>query len=314
MQYADAIFSNILTRNVAAAIPAMGQFAALKAFNFVQVAGDKYQYKVFDSNDIIRDEAQQVAPGALRKRISIDVQDKSGLCKDYSVEMPVPFKLIKEAGDAVLQAHADILMQKGLITIEKAMFETFFADSSFDNLVDVDGVGAGWNESTSDPIAQVKEQIQLVLAKTGIKLNTITATSDTANALLNNENVLGRLSANSEKVIGYSDLARLFGVNEFIVSDVASIAGNEVAGEVGALVGTEKLLVHYKTGLDPRFSISSGLVAVSNTAEDVVGTNGIGIVKYDELQSRSTILGLELNFDMPVVAKHLGVLFKNTIH
>jgi len=310
MQYNDVTFDHILTRGAVAGLQNLQGFAAQRAANLITVPGDSTKYKYFEQNNINVDDAQERSPGSHYKRINHNVVTKTINCVDYGLEASVDRKLQKELGREILQTEADILYQKGFIRMEKVFFETYFADASFDTLLDGDSDFTKWSDASSNPIKDIQSAKRNIARKTGVMPNTITCTADVADELLQNPEIIDRIRTDVDRILQYQDLARVFRVNEFIVSEATSSVDEDTEAD---LIDTKKLLIHHKVNGDARLQPASMLIAVSNTAQDIVGTNGVGIVRYYEPQTRSDVLGLDMNFDMVRPATYTGALFKDCI-
>ena len=311
MQLNDARFDHILTRGAAISIQNIDDFAVLKSFNMINVEGDLFQYKIWRQNEIPVNNVEARAPGAHYKRVSHNVQTKTGTCQDFGLEEAVDKKLQKELGEGALQGTADILYQQGLINMEIAMFNTFFDPAAYD--YNQDGVGGDFtvfNDAASNPIQVVRDQIMSIARRHGVKPNTITATADVANALLQNAEIKDILPTDSLRLLDHQKLAQVFGVDNFNVSGVVSAANSQADAD---FIDSGKLLIHHKTPLNPRLKANSGLIAVSNTAQDVVGTNGIGMLRYYEIQTNSDVVRVDLNYDMVIPATFSGALLRRCL-
>ena len=296
-----AVFSKPLTLGAVAQITEQDLYVATKAFPIVLADSLKGTYKYYDKDDLAKYEIELRKPTASYKRITLDVAEKTYLCRQYGLRYDVPIEIEGELGGDPLMVGADVLVDNGLQCLESNMVDTYLATSYWDN-ADITPT-TKWDATGGNPIADIRAA-KITVKNAGKRIpNAILCTEDVFEALLENDEILDRMPTDSMRILSKEEqLAAVFDVKYFFVTKAPSVTA------------TEKLLLYYRDDVAPTQKPNAGLIIVRNYAGDIVDARGMGITEpvFDE-DTDSDFIKLKLRFDMVSPATSLGVLFINQL-
>ena len=140
------------------------------------------------------------APGTSTKRVNIRYQDKTYSVDQYSVEVPIPRELIREADEARrLNVGANLDISRIAMTtandilgldyeLEVAALATTAGTYAAGHVLAL-AAGTKWSASTGTPVTDITAASETIRKKIGKRPNTLTLSADAWNALRFNDQV-----------------------------------------------------------------------------------------------------------------------------
>jgi hypothetical protein len=169
-----------------------------------------------------------------------------------------------------------------------------------------------WDQSSSNPMAQIDYLKQFIKSQTGFLPNTLVLTPDVFFALRNNASVLDRIKYTQRGIVSEDLLAALFGVEKLLVASAVQNTAQE--GKTGAfsfLVSNVALLVYANPA--PSILQPSGGYIFSWQGLFGAGAQGNRIMSFRMEHLKADRIEGEMAFDMHLVGSDLGVYLYNIL-
>lgn len=317
----DVHVNRPLTNISIAYIQRAADFIADKVFPIVPVMKQSDRYFVYDKSYWFSAAAQLRAPAtesagsgfaidntpnyfagvwALHK----DVDDQTRANADAPLNMD---------RDATLFVTQNMLLRREIQFNYKFMqLNTWTGQPDFQP--NVNGKGY-WDNSSSNPMADVDQLKQEIKSQTGFLPNTLVVANDVFFALRNNASVLDRIKYTQRGVVTEDILANLFGVEKFLVSSVVQNSAVESPapspGTFSYLASNNFLLVYSAPA--PSILQPTGGYIFSWNGLFGAGAQGNRISKFRMEQLKSDRIEGEMAFDMKLVGADLGCYGYNVL-
>lgn len=298
-------------------------FIADKVFPKIPVKKQSDVYFVYNKGDFFRDEAR-VRGGA-----------SESVGGEYGVEASDPYyaKVWAFHKDVTEQERAnsdeplscdqdatDFVTQKMLIKKEVVWASKYFKTGVW--TTEVTGVDSTpsatqaikFDNTTSDPIKVVTDQIVVMASQTGFKPNTLVMSPKVFFALKNHASILDRIKYTQKGIVTTDLLATLFEVdNVYVPWGVVNSANQGEADAIDFIMGNHMLLCYINP--KPALKKPSAGYIFTWTGLEGAGAFGNRIVRLpmDQLGLGTERIEGEIAFDCKVVAQDLGVFFKDIV-
>lgn len=257
----DVHVNTTLTNISVAFMQNAASFISNQVFPNVPVMKQSDRYFIYNRGDFNRDEAEKRAPGTESAGNGFRLDNTPNyFCDVRAFHKDVDRQVIANA-DAALNPMDDaarFVMQKLMINKEVDFASTFMTGGVWDN--DYDGVASGagtnetiqWSDTTNgDPIGDVTEGIDTILANTGIEPNTLVLGKQVFTAVQNHPDMIDRVKYsggvgnNNPAMVTAEAMAQVFGVDRVLISKAVKNSAAEGATESSDfIVGKSALLVH----------------------------------------------------------------------
>jgi hypothetical protein len=183
------------------------------------------------------------APGAATKRINIKYDGKTYAVDQYSVEVPLPRELLREADESrrlnvgnyldvsriAMTTANDVL---GLdYEIEVAQLATTAGTYASGHVLALAG-GTKWSADTGTPVTDIDAARDTIRKKIGKKPNRLTLSADAYTALRNNKQVLSRLPSTFIGTPGVNELKTILEIDDIVVGDAVWIDDTDTGRDV----------------------------------------------------------------------------------
>lgn len=236
-------------------------FVASRVFPNVPVAKQSDRYFTFDRGDFNRDEAKRRAPGTESAGGGFNLDNTpTYYCDVFAFHQDIPWQVMANA-DAALdlqRAASEYVSHKILIRKEKDWVARFFTGGVWTN--DVDGVASSagtneviqWSDQTSgDPIGNMREAKTTVLESTGFEPNTLVMGQRVFDALVDHPDIVDRIkysggvgNGNPARV-NEQTLAALFGLERVMVAKaIENVAAEGDTNSHSFITGKKALLCY----------------------------------------------------------------------
>lgn len=269
------------------------------------------KYFVFNKADLLRDEMEERASGTPSMRTNYRMSTDSYYCDRFSLSTAVSDDEIAEA-DSPLQPLADavdVLTQKALIKHEVKMAATVMAAASWgSNTAALSGTDRFDDYTSSDPIDKIGDAMRTI-QPAGKVANTIITNYKVFSVLRDHPDIIARLrdGGTDPKVANANDLARIFGVNQFLVAGgVYNSAKAGATASYSNIVANSLLVCYLDTGASlkkpsafKRFDLRRfGLSQIKRMRDDLI---------------ESEIVEINCAFDYKITGAELGYLYTTVV-
>ena len=326
---ADVHVDAALTNISIAFMQNANNFVASRVFPIVPVAKQSDRYFTIDRGDFNRDEAQKRAPGTESAGGGYRIDNTpTYYCDVYAFHKDIPDQIVANADDALdLQSAAsDFVAHKMLIKMEKDWATTYFAGGLWTN--DVNGVAASagtgevlqWNDTSSDPIGNIRAAITAIEESTGFTPNTLTIGKHVMDALEDHPDIVDRIKYSgmtgrdgNPARVNENTLAQLFGLERVLVCRAIENTAAEGATNSHSFILGKKALLTYSPPSPNRLTPTAGYTFVWNGYLNQ--NNGMGFAtsrfRMDSLKSER-VEG-EMAFDQKLIAADLGYFWDTIV-
>lgn len=296
-------------------------FVATRVFPNIPVSKQSDRYFVYDRGDFNRDEMQQRAPGTPSAGGGYRLDNTpTYFASRWSFHKDVPDE-VRANADAALNPDREataFVTHKALIRREKAFVGSFFTTGRWG--VDITGVtgtpSAGqvkkWNDATSTPIINIRDQKRAIAQSTGFEPNKLVLGRATYDALLNHPELIDRIkygqTAGGPAVVNRQTMAALFEVDEVLVMNAVENTGVEGAANAHQFIGGAHALLTYSAP-EPGLMTPSGGYTFSWTGLLGSGNEGNRIRQFRMNDLDADRIEIDMCFDMRLIAAELGCFF-----
>jgi hypothetical protein len=277
----------------------------------VPVTAMSNKYYIYNKADMLRDEMQERASGTESQRTNYRMSSDSYLCDRFSLSIPVTDDEIAEA-DSPLSPLADaveILTQKALIKHEVKMAETVMAAASWgSNTAALSGTDRFDDYTGSDPIDKIGDAMRTVQPAGAIP-NTIVTNYKVFSVLRDHPDIVARLrdGGTDPKVATQNDMARIFGVDQFLVAGGMYNSAKAGATASYSNIVANSLLVCY---LEPGASLKKP----SAFKRFDLRRFGLSQIKrWRDEPIESEIVEINMAFDYKITGAELGYLYTTVV-
>ena len=303
-------------------------FVAGQVFPNLPVQKQSDLYYVFDRGYFNRDEAKKRAPGTEAAKVGFDLDTASYFADVWAVKHGIPDQIAANA-DAVLnleRAAAELVTHKMLIRREKDWAANYFTTGVWGT--DISGVAASpgtdevvqWSDQTSgDPIANIRSAKTDIMESTGFMPNTMVMSQRVLDALVDHPDIVDRIKYSggvgntNPAVTTEQALSQLFGIPRLLVMRGVENTAAEGDSNVHSFIGGKNALLTYAA---PTPGIMTPSAGYSFSWQGYLGqTNTFGMAtkrRYrDELET--TEVEGAMSFDHKLVAADLGYYFSGIV-
>lgn len=183
------------------------------------------------------------APGAATRRVEIKYEGKTYTVNQYSVEIPMPRELIREADESRrlnVGNHLDV-SRIALVTandilaldyeIEVATLATTAGTYAAGHVLALAGA-TKWSAATGTPVTDIRAAADVIRKKIGKRPNKLTLSADAMSALEQNAEVKTYLPSTQQGVATIEQLKNILNVAEIVVGDAVWMNDADVGADV----------------------------------------------------------------------------------
>lgn len=257
------------------------------------------------------------APGGATKRVDIKYQDKTYTVQQYSVEVPIPRELLREADESrrlnvgnyldvsriAMTTANDIL---GLdYELEVAALATNAATYAAGHVQALAG-GTKWSASTGTPVTDIRAASDVIRKKIGKRPNKLTLSADAHSALITNSEVSSYLPDSQMGPATNEQLKTILNVKEIVVGDAVWMDNAGVGQDVW---GNNAILAYV-----PTIGANTGDISLAEPAfgfTNVLEGHPFSETPYYDNGSKSWIYGATYERQPNVAYNTAAFLFQN---
>jgi hypothetical protein len=183
------------------------------------------------------------APGSATKRVDIRYDGKTYTVNQYSVEVPIPRELIREADESrklnvgnyldisriAMSTANDILLLD--YELEVAGLATTVGSYAAGHVLALAGA-TKWSAPTGTPVTDIRAASETIRKKIGKRPNTLTLSADAAQALETNAEVKSYLPSTQMGPATLEQLKTILKVERIVIGDAVSMDASGVGSDV----------------------------------------------------------------------------------
>lgn len=288
-------------------------FVAMRAMPNMPVQMQSDLYYVFDRSDFFRDEAQERADGTESAGGGFKLSTNPYFARVYAFHKDVTDRQRANQDQPVRldESASQFVTHKMLIKREKEFAASFFSAGIWSNQPDISGTS--WANAAGTPIEDIRSAKREVQQGTGYRPNKMIISRTGIDALLDNEDILARITGGSTTPnpaqVNMRLLAQLFELDDIYVMDAIENTAKEGASEANSFIGGDNALLYYapnSLGLEEPTAGASfswnGFMGATNA--------GMRIKRFREEKLEADRIEGQMAFDHKVVAPDLGYLFR----
>lgn len=289
-------------------------FVASRAMPNAPVEKQSDLYYEFSREDFFRDEAQERADGTESAGGGFDLSTSPYFCRVYAFHKDVTDRQRANADDPVRldEAAAQFVTLKMLIKKELLFRAAYFTTGIWGTDL---SPSTKWNAASSTPIAEIRTAIRTVHNATGMRPNRMLIGRPSWDALLDNDDVLSRITGGSTKdipaIVMRELIAQLFELETIEVFDSVVNSAPKGATESTAFIGADNCLIYYAPQAVALDVPSAG---VQFSWRGLFGStaNGIRIKRFRHEPTASDRIEGEIAVDFKKTAAVLGYMLNDT--
>ena len=222
--------------------PAQGNFIAQTLFpRLPQALSSASLIKM--GNERLRRYNLRRAPGSPTKRLDIKWDGKTYTVDQYSVEVPIPRELLREADESRRLNVGQFLdiSRVAMATVNDVLaidYEIEAAGAATDptsyaagNVLALTG-GTKWSASTGTPVTDIRAASNMIRKATGVRPNTMVLSADAKLAVVGNAEVRGYLPSTQMGPATLDQLKQIFEVENIVVGDGIYMDANDVGQDI----------------------------------------------------------------------------------
>jgi hypothetical protein len=300
-------------------------FVATRVFPIIPVSKQSDRYYVYDRGDFNRDEMEERAPGTESAGSGYKLDNTpTYFAPLYAIHKDIPDQ-VRANADSVLAPDREataFVTHKALIRREKFFVSKFFTTGVWSNdITGVSGVpSAGqakqWNDSTSTPIANIRDAKRIILGSTGFEPNKLVLGRAVYDKLVDHPEIIDRIkygqTAGAPAKASLALLASLFEVDEVLVMNSIENTAKEGQTNSHSFIGGKHAMLVYSAPA-PGLMTPTGGYTFSWTGYMGAGSEGNRVKSFRMENLGSDRVEIEMAFDMKVVAADLGVFWNGIV-
>lgn len=257
------------------------------------------------------------APGAQTKRVNIKYEGVVYSVEQYSVEVPMPRELLREADESRK------LQVGNYLDVSRIAMTTAIDILSLDYELEVAGVATDpdsyssgnvqaltgatkWSASTGTPVTDISAAVEVVRKRVGVRPNVLTLSADAFQALKTNAEVRTYLPSTQTGPAAIEQLKTILNVPEIVIGDAVWIDENDDGRDVW---GNNAILAYV-----PSIGAGSGNISLAQPAfgfTNVIEGHPFAETPYYENGSKSWIYGATFERRPNVAYDDAAFLFQN---
>lgn len=256
------------------------------------------------------------APGAETKRIEVKFEGKAYSVEQYSVEVPIPREIIREADESRrlnVGNYLDI-SRIAMVTADGVLAQDYELDvaglaqlpaSYAPGHVQALAGGTKWSAVTGTPVTDIRAGVEIIRKKTG-KRASLFLSPDSKSSLITNTEVRSYLSDNQTGPATMDQLKTVLEVESIEMGDAIWVDNNEVGQDIW---GNNAILAYV-----PKMSGSGGDISLAEPAfgfTNVIDGHPFAETPYYENALKSWIYGATYERRPSISYNTAGFLFQN---
>ncbi|MCC5876909.1 MAG: hypothetical protein JJU11_11880 [Candidatus Sumerlaeia bacterium] len=279
----------------------------------VSVRKQSDRYFIHDpERETIRSTWDGRAPGTEATEVDFALSSDSYYCSDHALESALPDEE-RENADAPLQPQVErveFLTEKILLNQEANLAGVLRKPGNLPG-VDLGQTGQDWNDSSVDPVAQIEEGRDAILAAVQAVPNVLVLPHSVYTVARNHPKIVERVKYSSLGVVGTGVLAELFDVEKVLVARAfQNVAPRGQEPDLAPIWGDDVLLLH----VPQRPSLKMVAPALTFIWGQALGSSrGSSVQTWREERRKATMIRVQKYYDQKIVAPGAGYILRNAV-
>jgi hypothetical protein len=276
-------------------------------------------YAVWNKGDFFRSEMDVRVQGARSKGAGFRMSTATYTAINYGLHTTLTDDQRENSDVDIEKAKIRYLVHQAMRKRDKVFAAAAFTTSVWAN-TDQTGVSTSpstnqflqWNDSSSTPLKDILEQIEVVRLACGMKPNVMVIDPNVELNLRRHSDFLGLFQYTSGGLVTLQQIAGVLGIDNIIVGNTIENTANEGATTVMANVfGKGCLLAHIAP--TPGDEEPTAVTGFSWSPFDQVSATGIAVDSWYEKPYRATFYEAEMYFDCKVTATDAAVYMASAV-
>lgn len=287
-------------------------FIAPVVFPAIPVQFQSDKYFVFDSVDFRRNNAKPRAPGTESAGGGFDITTATYTAEVYALHQDIADQIRSNSEIDMDRSASEFVAQQLLIQKEVNWMTKYFATGIWTTDVVGSTDFTQWDDSSSDPEADIDAGKAVIKKTTGLTANTLVVSYETHQALKRHPLVTERFKHTSSDSITAAILARFFEVDRYIIAQASYTTSAEgAAAVVNAFIAGKNALLCY---VAPNPGIMTPSAGYSFNWSAFSGSNGGMRTKRFRMEHlESDRIEGEFAYDQKMVLADAGYFFSATV-
>lgn len=257
------------------------------------------------------------APGAQTKRVDIKYEGQVYSVEQYSVEVPMPRELIREADESrKLQVGNYLDVSRIAMATASDILALDYELEAAGVATDPDSYASGnvqalagatkWSAPTGTPVTDIRAAAEVIRKRVGARPNLLTLSADAFQAITTNAEVRNYLPDTQTGPATLEQLKTILNVREIVVGDAVWVDGNDAGQDVW---GNNAILAYV-----PAIGAGGSEISLAQPAfgfTNILEGHPFAETPYYENGSKSWIYGATFERQVNVAYDDAAFLFQN---
>jgi hypothetical protein len=320
---------NVPLTNVSVAyIQKPSEYVSAQVFPQVPVQKQSDLYWKYSKSDWRRTDVQRRAPGTESPGVGWKFDTDSYFCHVYAVHKDIDDQ-VRANADSNFRLDSDatkFITNQLLLKRDLDWANAYFKTGVW--ATDRTGVSSGpnstqflqWDQSGSDPIANIAQYVIDFRELTGFSPNTMVVGANVMRVLKNHPDILDRIKYTQKGVITEDLIAGLFGVGKLVVSYATSTSVAEIndaddqdAAATYAFTANSKAALLCYTPSSPSLMTPAAGYTFTWNGYAAGNSQGIKVKSFRQEHIASDRVEAEMTYDMKVIAPDMGVFLASAV-
>jgi hypothetical protein len=307
-------------------------FWAGRAGPVVPVVHASDKYVVWPRGAFFRDDVQVRPMGGRPPVINVSAQTDTYTCEERALSAVLDDRERANATNPINPEKAKVraLVSQHLINRDRRLAAAIIKTGLWTGTVgsgDITGVAAGptadqeiqWDQAAADPIKQIRKRRTAMQRKVGYKPNTMIVGVDAHNALMDNPQIIARISGGATTgapaLADEELLRRAFNIERYILAESVYNSANEGAAEaMGFIANSKAALLCYSDPSANTLDVATAFTCMSWTGLLPAAFDApAAVYRFRDEEAFTDKFTVRMAWDVKVTAPDLGAYFTGIV-
>ncbi len=290
----------------------VGTFIADDLAPRLPVAKQSDKFFIVDAKrEELRQQATNRAPGDEAEVVARRVTTSTYSADDHALAEALPDEIRANADNPIQAEIGTVTSITNMIAVDR---EIKLATALAAGITATTALGAGWDQDTGDPIAEVKVGTKAIRDAIGRQPNVIGMDIDVFEVLQDHPLIVDRIkytsSPNQPAIVNASTLAQVFNVDRVVVGSARKNTAPKDATAILAAIWSDTVYIAWVEALGIRTNSMAQTFAWNGSAGAV---NGQLVSTWREDKKKSDMFGVNFWYDQKVVTAASGYKLTNAL-
>ena len=296
----------------------VGTFMAERLAPSIDVLKQSDKYFIIDVlREVLRQQATNRAPGTKAEVVDRRVTTDTYSADDHALSKALPDEIVQNADNAIAQEISSVEFLSRMLGVDREIVLKVILDAGLTNTAAASAASdatGGWDQDTSDPIADVKSATKSIRDALGVQPNVIGMDIDVFEALQDHPLIVDRIkytsSPNQPAIVNTTTLAQLFNVAEIAVASIKKNTAAKGAAASLSAVWSDTVYIEFVE----RLGIESNSAAQTFAWNGMPGAvGGRKVSRWRDDDRGAEMFRLNHYYDQKVVTAGAGYRITNVL-